>query len=260
MDLLLRVELLQAIDQVQLRADRPLGARRRLLDGLDDLARASLHIALVADFHRAFGMDQNLDVGILRAELIDVLGTKHRVDTAVPLPEEDLAPLQLFGRVAAAFRFVRVPDTHLVQRDAHRLGRVAAEVLIGKEQDAALALERPLKHGRGVTRRADDAAMLAAERLRLAALLMYVTGVMSLVSMYSPSSAQQSWTCEMPAMSAIEQPAAMSGSTTVTRSPPRAASFSGRFRQDIGRLGHEVDAAKRNCPATRHWQTAIWLN
>ena len=30
-------------------------------------------------------------------------------------------------------------------------------------------------------------------------------------------------------MSAIEQPAAMSGRTTVTRSPPRSASFSGRL-------------------------------
>ncbi len=62
---------------------------------------------------------------------------------------------------------------------------------------------------------------------RLAAELMYVTGVTSDVSITSPSSSQAFSTCSIAAMSAIEQPAAMSGSTTVTRSPARSASFAG---------------------------------
>ena len=52
---------------------------------------------------------------------------------------------------------------------------------------------------------------------------------MSEVSITLPRSAQASSTCSIAAMSAIEQPAAMSGSTTVTRRPPRAATFSGRL-------------------------------
>ena len=58
---------------------------------------------------------------------------------------------------------------------------------------------------------------------------MYVTGVMSSVSITSPSSSQASSTWSIAAMSAIEQPAARSGRTTGTRSPPRSASFSGRL-------------------------------
>ena len=41
----------------------------------------------------------------------------------------------------------------------------------------------------------------------------------------------------------------MSGSTTVTRWPPRAASFVGLVGQDVGRFGHEVHAAKDDRPA-----------
>ena len=85
--------------------------------------------------------------------------------------------------------------------------------------------------------------------LRLAAELMYVTGIMSSVSITSASCSQQSSTCSMSAMSAIEQPAAMSGRTTVTRWPPRGREPLGPVGQDVGRLGHEVDAAEGDRPA-----------
>ena len=49
-------------------------------------------------------------------------------------------------------------------------------------------------------------------------------------------------------MSAIEQPAARSGSTTGIRSPERSGQPLGPIGQDVGRLGHEVDAAKRDRP------------
>ena len=84
---------------------------------------------------------------------------------------------------------------------------------------------------------------------RLAAELTYVIGVTSSVSITSPSSSQQSSTWSIAAMSAIEQPAAMSGRTTVTRWPPRSASFAGPVGQDVGRFGHEVDAAEGDRPA-----------
>ena len=56
-----------------------------------------------------------------------------------------------------------------------------------------------------------------------------MTGVTSAVSITAAMSAQASSTWSIAAMSAIEQPAAMSGSTTVTRRPPRAATISGRL-------------------------------
>ena len=45
-------------------------------------------------------------------------------------------------RLAAA-HLVRIPDDHLVERHAHLVGGVAAEMLIGQEQDALAALPRP---------------------------------------------------------------------------------------------------------------------
>ena len=50
-------------------------------------------------------------------------------------------------------------------------------------------------------------------------------------------------------MSAIEQPAARSGSTTVTRWPPRRGQLFRAIGEDVGRFGHEVDAAKGDRPA-----------
>ncbi len=47
-------------------------------------------------------------------------------------------------------------------------------------------------------------------------------------------------------MSAIEQPAAMSGNTTVTRLAVALGEFLRSIRQDIRRLCHEVNAAKND--------------
>ena len=63
---------------------------------------------------------------------------------------------------------------------------------------------------------------------KLAAELTYVTGITWAVSTTAANCCQQSSTWSMSAMSAIEQPAARSGRTTVTR-PPRRASCSGRL-------------------------------
>ena len=73
------------------------------------------------------------------------------------------ARLQLLG-VEAAEDLVRIPHDHLVERNAHLVGGVAAKMLVGKEEDLLAALERPLQRRRGVRRRADGAAALADER------------------------------------------------------------------------------------------------
>ena len=87
-----------------------------------------------------------------------------RVHRAVALPENDARALDGV-RLEAAPDLVRIPDDHLVERHAHLVGGVAAEMLIGQKQNALAALPRPAQRRRGVRRRADDAAALAAERL-----------------------------------------------------------------------------------------------
>ena len=63
----------------------------------------------------------------------------------------------------AAVHLVRIPHDHLVERHTHLVRGVAAEMLIGKEQNALAALQRPSQRRRAVGRRADDAAALADE-------------------------------------------------------------------------------------------------
>ena len=66
--------------------------------------------------------------------------------------------------VEAAERLVRIPHRHQVERHAHLVGGVAAEVLVGQEDDLLAARPRPLERRPGVAGRADDAAVLADER------------------------------------------------------------------------------------------------
>jgi hypothetical protein len=69
-----------------------------------------------------------------------------------------------FHRTIRAFLRASGHD-HLVERHAERVRRVAAEMLVGEEEDLLAALPRPLEGGRGVRRGAHHAAALAAERL-----------------------------------------------------------------------------------------------
>ena len=67
-------------------------------------------------------------------------------------------------RFEATPDLVGIPDHHVVERHAHLVGRVAAEVLIGQEEHTFAPLPRPPQRRRRVRRCADDAAALAAER------------------------------------------------------------------------------------------------
>ena len=113
------------------------------------------------------GWTRILMPGYSLAELVDVLGLEHLVDAAMPLPQDHPAAADRLGRVAAESIFVRVPERHLLQRNAHAQGGVAAQVLIGEEQHAAAPREGPIEHGRGVGRGADDPAVPPAERLQV---------------------------------------------------------------------------------------------
>ena len=109
-------------------------------------------------------MDDDADARVLLADGLDLLRGEPLVDRAVALPENHLRALDLFG-VESAEDLVRIPDDHLVERDAHLVGRVPPEMLVRQEENLLAALERPLQRGHRVRRGADRAAALADERL-----------------------------------------------------------------------------------------------
>ena len=89
--------------------------------------------------------------------------TVNRVWTEqCPFHSSSFAASRLSG-VETAADLVRIPHLHPIERHAHLVGRVAAQVLIGQEQDPLAARPRPLEHGARVARRADDAAVFADE-------------------------------------------------------------------------------------------------
>ena len=141
---------------------------RRAVDPLEDaLGRADLvgeldHLVL------ALGVHDDLAVGVLGAERRDVLGLEALVDRAVALPQQERRFLDV-ALVEAAELAVRVPHPHVRLAVAHLVAGVAAEVLVGEEEDLVAPgapCERPLEDGPGVRRRADGAAVLADERLQ----------------------------------------------------------------------------------------------
>ena len=117
---------------------------------------------------------------------------EHLVHAAVAFPEDRPCCRQAALRCCRPARRRSGSQTGIcVVGDAHRQRRVAAQVLIGKEQHAAGALRRPIS--RPAPALLDVQTMPPCRpqnAFRLAAELMYVTGVMSAVSITSPSSSQ----------------------------------------------------------------------
>src|SRR2546430_17358926 len=84
------------------------------------------------------------------------------VHGTITLPEDDARALNRFQCVSAKF-LVGIPNNHLLDRDAHAIAGVAAEVLVGKEENFFAALEGPLHDRGGVGAGADRTAMLASK-------------------------------------------------------------------------------------------------
>ena len=124
-------------------------------------------IALVDHFHRAFRMHQHFDARIFRPKRIHVLGAKHGMHAAMPLPQEHLGIFNRRPRVSPQRLRMRIPQRHFRQRNPHRLGRVASQMLIGKEQHPLRPLERPLQHRRRIARGAHNPAVPPAKRFQI---------------------------------------------------------------------------------------------
>ena len=174
-DRLVGVGVGEALDQVELGADGPHRAGLGGLDGLDDELGGADQVGLEHDLVLALGVDQHVDAGVLDAQLVDDVLGEAAVDRAVALPEDHPRLPELLGGQAAA-GLQRVPHDALVEADAHLEDRgVAAEVLVGQEEDlgalveVGLLRERPVQRDVGVGRGADDPAVAPAERLDVGA-------------------------------------------------------------------------------------------
>src|SRR5882762_5484435 len=154
--------LAEAVDEVDFSANGPLGAGGRSLNSFDDaLGRADL-IGGLCDFEAAFRMRDDANSGMLSAHALDLLGGKALVHGAIALPEDDARLADRFRGVSAKF-LVGIPDDHFFERDAHAIAGVAAEVLVGEEENFLTRLEGPCHDPGGVGAGADRAALLTGK-------------------------------------------------------------------------------------------------
>src|SRR5882724_1984441 len=117
--------LAKAVDQVNLRADRPLrtcGRRRNRLD--DSFGRAEL-IGGLRYFKAALWMNNHANAGMLAAHALDVLRCEALVNRAVAFPQDHPSGADGFRRIAAEL-LIGIPDDHLVKWNAHTECGVAA--------------------------------------------------------------------------------------------------------------------------------------
>ena len=163
-DGLVRVLQGQAVDEADFGADGPDAAGRGLVDGLADELGGAVQVGDLEGFHGTFGVDQDVDVGVAVAGRLDLGRGEAGVDGAMALPEDHPGVAQLFLGVAAQ-ALEGIPDDHFVQGNTELEGGVAAQVLVGEEEDALGPLEGPLEDGGGVGGGADGAVVAAAEGL-----------------------------------------------------------------------------------------------
>ena len=137
-----------------------------------------------------------------------------------------------------------------LERDAHGPGGVPAEVLVGEEEHAAASGERPFQHGAGVGAGADDAAVPAAEGLEVGRRVdvgdrHQVVGVDDLAEVLPGG---------LDRFQVGHVGHAASGGQVGQIDRDLIA------REDVGRLGHEVDAAEDDRAAGYGSRAASWLS
>ena len=107
-------------------------------------------------------MRDNFAFRVLGAERLNVRRLEHLMNGAMSFPEQNLCVADLFlGKTAA--RLIRVPDDHLIQRNAALVAGPAPEVLIREEQNLGAARQRPVQNHWCVGRGADNTTAITTE-------------------------------------------------------------------------------------------------
>ncbi len=107
---------------------------RRLVHGPDDEVGGPHLVGHLDHVVGAFGVDEHEAAGVLGPEGVDVLGSEALVDRAVALPQQQGGVFDV-GVVEAAHLEQWVPHPHVVGAPAQLVPGVAAQVLVGEEQD-----------------------------------------------------------------------------------------------------------------------------
>ena len=235
------------MDEVHFGAHGPRRPGRRLAHGLQDVLGRAAVVGRLHHVEGHFGMHDHLDARVFGADLRDLLRGEAHVHRAVAFPQDQLRALELVAREPAERR-VGIPHHHLVECHAHLEGGVAAEVLVGQEEDLFLLLPPPLQRGGGVRRSADGAAVLPDQRL-------YRRGGVDVGHRHrAPFDFAQGRRREAQLLQLAPADLELIRGRHVGH-----GTASGKVRQDhalvrqcqdVGTLGHEVDAAKHDVVGT----------
>src|SRR5204862_713154 len=96
------------------------------------------------DLWRALGMNDDLTLGMLGPERVDVLGPEPLVYGAVPLPQQEGGVLDVAFLEPAEIA-AWVPHAHVGLVEAHLVAGVTSEVLVGEGEDLVAPGEGPLE-------------------------------------------------------------------------------------------------------------------
>ena len=135
----------QAIHQMDFSANSKGTSGRRFGDLLDDVFRRSNGIGQLRDLPSAFRMGKHGNPWMFRAHLCDMRRKEPLMNRAMSFPEKNAAIAQLLFRIATKL-FIGIPYRHFVESKSEAVSRVAAEMLVRKEQDLVASLLRPSHH------------------------------------------------------------------------------------------------------------------
>src|SRR5260370_37446668 len=93
--------LTEAIDEVNFRADSPLGAGWRSLDGFNDAFGGADLVSSLSDLKAAFGVSDDANARMFAADAVDLLRGEALVNGAIALPQNDARGADGFRRVSA---------------------------------------------------------------------------------------------------------------------------------------------------------------
>ena len=109
-------------------------------------------------------MGHNFDTGMVAPHGVGMFGFKELMYRAEAFPQDQSGLPDRFRGVAAQGTG-GIPDNHFRFRYTHGQSRVFAQMLVGEKENLFAISPAPFQNLLCIARGADDAAMLAAERL-----------------------------------------------------------------------------------------------
>ena len=105
--------VLQAVDEVHLRADCPLATCWRLVNLLDDVGSRADKIGGIHHLHHTFGVNNHVDIGMMFAPRHGVFGAELLMNAAMSAPQDNLGVADLVvGQ--ATIGLEGIPEYHLL--------------------------------------------------------------------------------------------------------------------------------------------------